>query len=172
MWDAAGQARMELSAALGSFSRAPSEYRAERTSEFLRAWRLLVEKHPSHGDNPSFLSFLNEQEATRLSDMGKQQTLHKGQKIYSRGDKAISFGMVLQGALVMSDVQDLRIRPATSAARPRTQAEAASAEAGGVGYYVLEVGDTFGEVPLALDGQIVGGRRVGWHGPGRRGDGA
>ena len=158
MWE--GDGGMDLAAALGGggFSRAPSDYRAERVNEFLRAWRLLVGKRPSHGPSPSFLSFLNEQEAARLSDMGKQHELYKGQKIYLRGEKAISFGIVLQGTLVETDLQDLRIRPATTATRPGTRAEAPEVTRG-VEHCVLEVGDTFGEVPLALDGQIVGGRR-------------
>ena len=95
---------MDLAAALGGFNRAPSDYRAERLSEFLHAWRLLVESHPISGGNPSFLSFLNEQEASRLSEMGKQHTLRKGQRIYQRGENAISFGLVLQGSLLMNTV--------------------------------------------------------------------
>jgi CRP-like cAMP-binding protein len=148
---------MDLAAALGGFNRAPSDYRAERLSEFLHAWRLLVESHPISGGNPSFLSFLNEQEASRLSEMGKQHTLRKGQRIYQRGENAISFGLVLQGSLLMTDMQDLRIRPATTATRPGTRAGAGAGPT--EEHCVLQVGDTFGEIPLALDGQIVSGRR-------------
>jgi len=147
-----------LGHALGqSFGRAPSDYRAEALDRFLQAWRVLVEQHPPHGHDPSFLSFLTEQEASRLSDMGKQQTLQKGQRLYARGDRAGTFGFVIQGALVMTEMQDLRVRPHTqSATRPSTRAGTAPAPNAS---RVLHRGDTFGEIPLALDGQIVNGRR-------------
>ena len=150
---------MDLALALGKgdgFGRAPSDYRREKIDRFLGAFRKCVEKHPAGSLSPSFFSFLSEEEARRLCGIGKEKVLKPGQRIYARGDRATDFGFVLQGALVMSEMQDLRIRPQTSATRPHTRAATAPAPDE---THVLTEGDTFGEIPLALDGQIVGGLR-------------
>jgi predicted GIY-YIG superfamily endonuclease/CRP-like cAMP-binding protein len=167
---------MDLAMALSkpAIGRAPSEERLENQTRFLDAWRLLVERQPADGPDPSFLSFLSEQDALRLSDMGRQQTLQKGHKIYARGDRAFFLGLVLQGTCVQTEMQDLRFRPqtrgstraagvsGTQSTRERGQRDIRSGSRAGTapaGAQELHQGDTFGEIPLALDGQLVGGRR-------------
>ena len=150
---------MDLAAALGQggrFERAPSDVKRENLSYFLGGWRRVLERHPAAGADPSFLSFLSEQQACRLHDMGKHQKLAKGHRLFARGDRAGSFGLILQGRIIMSEMQDLRIRPQTTASRGGTRG-GASTEAGEV--RVLQEGDTFGEIPLAMDGQLLAGKR-------------
>ena len=151
---------MDLASALqgqAGIGRAPSEEHQENLEKFLRVWRILVERYPAHGPSPSFFSFVSEHEAGKLLDLGKQVTMRKGQRLYSRGDHATTFGFVLQGTIIATEMRDLRLRPTTTGTtRPNTRAGTAQHET-----IELTEGDPFGEIPLALDGQVIDGLREG-----------
>ena len=166
---------MKLAGVIGKITRAPSDVRAEDQERFLRAWRHLAERTPGPDTTPSFLSFLTEQEATHLSNMGKQQMIAPGSRIYVRGDRAHFFGLVLQGTLVVTDMQDLRIRIRSDSRshtpaprlilekeygplRGRRDGSRETEPVAGNGIE-LHQGDTFGEIPFCLDGQLSGGKR-------------
>jgi hypothetical protein len=106
--------------------------------EWLGVWKQTVERHSGGAEIPSFLSFFNEEEIRIVHDLGRRLHLVPGHSLYYEGQVANSFGLVLDGLLEAS-VQDDNGEPQI------------------VGR--IRAADTFGEMPLIVDGSIGGGKR-------------
>lgn len=117
------------------------EFRAEdpvlERRVWMDVWPKTVARHSAAGNDPSILSLFTEDEVDHVQQVGRRLLLHPGHTLFYEGAVANSFGLLEEGSIEVTVEVD---------GKPKVIKH-------------LETADTFGELPLIVDGSVGGGKR-------------